>query len=113
VKYWLHETKLHGSDLSDRLSFGRPPLEEIDARILQVLEAEPWPSVRTIAEFFKIPASKVHLHLTTSFNMKSRRFKCVPHFLDDDLRANQLEGVEQLLKVRQAQERWHFRDLIT
>jgi transposase len=45
VKYWLHEIKLHRSDLSDRPSSGRPPLEDIDARIRQVLEAEPWSSV--------------------------------------------------------------------
>jgi hypothetical protein len=40
MKYWLHEFKLHRSDLGDRSSSGRPPLEDIDARILQVLEAE-------------------------------------------------------------------------
>jgi hypothetical protein len=87
VKYWLHEIKLHWSDLSDRPNSGRPPLEDIDARILQVLEAEPRSSVRTIAEFIKIPASTVHLYLTTFLNMKSRHFKQVLHFLDDDLRA--------------------------
>jgi hypothetical protein len=41
VKYWLREIKLHHCDLSDRPSSGRLPLEDIDARILQVLEAEP------------------------------------------------------------------------
>jgi hypothetical protein len=81
VQYWLHETKLYRSDLSDRPNSGRPPLEDIDARILQVLEAEPWSSVRMIAEFFKIPASTVPLHLTTSLNMKSRHFKWVTPFL--------------------------------
>jgi hypothetical protein len=54
VKHWVHEIKLHRSDLSDRPSSGGPPLEDIDARILQVLK--PWFSVRTIAEFLKIPA---------------------------------------------------------
>jgi transposase len=49
VKYWLHEIKFHRSDLSDRLGSGRPPLEDTDARILQVLEAERWSSVRTTA----------------------------------------------------------------
>jgi hypothetical protein len=85
MKYRLHEIKLHRPDLSDRPSSGRPPLEDIDARILQVLEAEPWFLVRTIAEFLKIPALTVHLHLTTSLNMKSRHFKWLPHFLDADL----------------------------
>jgi hypothetical protein len=37
VKYWLHEIKLHCSNLSDRPSSGLPTLEGIDARILQVL----------------------------------------------------------------------------
>jgi hypothetical protein len=70
-----------------------------------------------IAEFLKISASTVHLHPTTSLNMKRRHFKWVPHFLDDnddgDLRAKRLEGARQLLDVLQAQERCHFRDLIT
>jgi hypothetical protein len=77
------------------------------------LHAEPWSLVRTIAEFLKIPALTVHLHLTTSLNMKSRRFKWVHHFLDDDLRAKRLEDARQLLGVLQAQERCHLRDLIT
>jgi hypothetical protein len=61
VKYWPHEIMLHRSDLSDPPSSGRSPLEDIDARILKVLEAEPRSSVRTIAELLKIPASTVHL----------------------------------------------------
>jgi hypothetical protein len=72
MNYWLHEIKLHRSDLSDRRSSGRPPLEDIYARILQVLEAEPWYSVRTITGFLKIPDSTMHIHLTISLNMKSR-----------------------------------------
>jgi hypothetical protein len=75
MKYWLHEIKLDRSDLSDRPNSGRPPLEDIDARILQILEAEPWSSFRMIAEFLKIPVSMVHLHRTTSFIMKSQNFK--------------------------------------
>jgi hypothetical protein len=113
VKHWLHETKLHRSDLSDRPSSGRLPFENIDARILEVLEAEPWSSVRTIAELRKIPASTVHLHLTTSLNMKSQHFKGITHFLDDDLRVKRLEDARQLLDVLQAQERCHLRDPIT
>jgi hypothetical protein len=115
MKYWLHEIKLRCSDLSDRPSSDRSPLEDTDARILQVLEAEPWSSVQTITEFLKIPASTVHIHLTTCLNMKSRHFKWVSHSLDDDhddLRAKRLEGAQQLLDVLQAQERCHFRDLI-
>jgi hypothetical protein len=103
MKYWLHEIKLHHSDPSDRPSSGRPPLEDIDAQIMQVLEAEPWSSIGMIAEFLKIPASTVHLHVTTSLNMKNRHFKWLPHFLDDDLRVKRLEGAQQLLDVLQAQ----------
>jgi hypothetical protein len=72
------------------------------------LEAEPWPLVRTTAEFLKIPASTVHFHLIISLNMKIGHFKWVPHFLDDDLRAKQLDDARQLLNVLQAQERCHF-----
>jgi hypothetical protein len=105
VKYWIHQIESHRSDLSDQPSSGRLPLEAIDARILQVLEAESWYSVRTTAEFLKIPASTVHFRLTTSLNMKSRHFKWVPYFLNDNLTARRLEGARQLLDVLQAQKR--------
>jgi hypothetical protein len=113
VKYWLYQIRLHCSDLSDQPSSGRPPLADIDARILPALEAGPWSSVRAIAGFLKMYASMVHLHLITSLNVKSRHFKWVPYFLDDDLRAKRLKGIRRLLDVLQAQERCHFRDLIT
>jgi hypothetical protein len=112
MKYWLHEIKLHRSDLSYRPSSSRPPLEYIDARILRVLESEPSASVRTITEFLKIHASTVHLHLIISLNMKSHYFKWIPHCLDD-LRPKQIEGARQLFDVVNAQERCHSRDLIT
>jgi hypothetical protein len=99
VKYWPYEIKLHRSDMSDRPSSGRPHREDIDARILKVLEAEPWYSVCTIAGSLKIPASTVHLLRTTSLNMKGRHFKWLPHFLDGDLRAKRLEGGRQILDV--------------
>jgi hypothetical protein len=43
---------------------------------------------------------------------KNRHFKCVPHFLYDDLRSKRLDGTRQLLDVLQAQEWYHFRNLI-
>jgi hypothetical protein len=45
--------------------------------------------------------------------MKSRHFKWVPHFLNDDLRVKRVEGVAQLLDVLKAQQKCGFRDLIT
>jgi hypothetical protein len=40
VNCWRYEIELHRCDLSDRPGSGRPPLEDIDARIFQVLEAK-------------------------------------------------------------------------
>jgi hypothetical protein len=45
--------------------------------------------------------------------MKSRHFKWVPHFLDDDLIVKRLDGARQFFNVLQVQERCPFRDLIT
>jgi hypothetical protein len=39
MKHWLHEIELHRSDLSDRVSSGRSPFEDIDARIRQALQS--------------------------------------------------------------------------
>jgi hypothetical protein len=77
MKSWLHQIKLHRSHLSDRPSSGRPPLEDINGRIQQILEAEPWSSFPTIAEFFKIFASTVHFHLTTSLTIQVISHKCL------------------------------------
>jgi hypothetical protein len=44
---------------------------------------------------------------------ESQGFKRVPHFLDDDLRAKRLESSRWLFDILQAQERCHFRYLIT
>jgi hypothetical protein len=77
VKYWLHEVKLHHFHLSDGPSYGRPPFEDINARILQVLEAEPWSSLQMIAEFFKILAPTVNLHLTTCLLIQVTSDKCL------------------------------------
>jgi hypothetical protein len=52
-----------------------------------------------IAQFIKIHVPTLQLHLTISLNKKSRHFKWVPHFLDDDLRAKRLDGARQLLDV--------------
>jgi hypothetical protein len=66
-----------------------------------------------IAEFLKIPASTMCLFLTASLNMKSRHFKWVPHFLDNNLRAKRFEVARRLLDILEARKRLHFRDLIT
>jgi hypothetical protein len=108
VKYWPHEIKLNCSDLSDRPSSGRAPPEDIDVRILKVLEAGPWFWVQMIAWFLKIPPPTGRPHRTTSLNMKSRHFNWVPHFRNDDLTAKRLEGARQLLDVVQVQQGCHF-----
>jgi hypothetical protein len=83
----MHSTKTEWNISYMRLSYivliwvtdrsGRPPLEDINAQILQVLEAEPWSSLWTIAELFKILASTVHLHLTTCLPIQVISYKCL------------------------------------
>jgi hypothetical protein len=66
-----------------------------------------------IGEVLNIPVSTVYLYFITSLNMKSRHFKWVPHFSNDDLRAKRSEGPEEPLDLLKSQDKWHFRDLIT
>jgi hypothetical protein len=99
--------------LSDWSSSDRYPLEDIDARILQILEAEPWSPVRTNDRWVLQDSCVDGASPSNHFSQhKNRHFKWVPYFLDDDLRAKRLEGTRQLLDVLQAQERCHFRDII-
>jgi hypothetical protein len=75
IRSAARETQQEGRPRDSRSYKGLSHRKDIDARIMQVLEAESSPSVRTIAEFLKIPASTRHLHLISSLSMKIRHFK--------------------------------------
>jgi hypothetical protein len=50
VEYWIHQVKLGRSEMEDEAMHGRPPLGDVDARILACLSYEPFSMTRSIAQ---------------------------------------------------------------
>jgi hypothetical protein len=60
VEYWIHPAKLGGSDMEDEAKHGRPPLDDVDVRILACLSHQPFSSIRSIAQALGLVAETVH-----------------------------------------------------
>jgi len=113
VKYWIHELKLGREDLHDQGGPGRPPLDDVDAKILALLQKEPYSSVRTLSESLRYPPTTVYRHLTDALQMKSRHFKWVPHLLTQELREKRSAECRALLDILKLQRENDFRDIVT
>jgi hypothetical protein len=88
VEYWIGQVKLGSSDVEDEAKHGRPPLHDMDARILAGLNQGPFSSIRSIAQALGLTAATVHPHLTMSLDLQPRHFRWVPHVLARELRVH-------------------------
>jgi hypothetical protein len=94
------------------LSSGRPPLEDIDARILQVLEAEPWSSVWTFAEFLtSLLTIKEILQREPGLKRFSSRW--VPHLLSPAQNVARVEASTDMPRLLHESEENHFERIAT
>jgi hypothetical protein len=113
VKYWAQQIKLGRNDLFSTHSAGRPALDHIDAMIFDAITKEPFHSVRSLAERVGFPTTTVYRHLTDNLGFHSYISKWIPHMLTNDLREKRITEADALFNVLKAQERIHFRDVIT
>jgi hypothetical protein len=67
----------------------RPPLDDLDSKILEILEKSPFESSHSIAEILLVTLSIVLLHLHASIGFKSFHLCWVPHLLSDDFSKNE------------------------
>jgi hypothetical protein len=77
VEYRIHQSKLGRSDMEDEIERGRPPPDDVDARILACLSHEPVSSVRSVAQTIRLAPATVHRHVTESLGMQSWPFRPV------------------------------------
>jgi DNA-binding MarR family transcriptional regulator len=103
LSWTAHEGELH--DLE-----GRRPNSDHDARILAVLAADPIASVREIARETQIPKSTVYNILVQRLRYCSRKFRLVPHELDERQQIERVDKARALLvTLNKAKKRvWHF-----
>jgi DNA-binding transcriptional MerR regulator len=113
IKYWLQQIKLRRTDLPTQHVGGRPSLKDNNIEILSFLRKCPFPSVRTIADSLKIPASRLYCHLVERIGFKNFLVRWVPHTLASELRQKRVELSSQLVRVLENHQRVGFCDIVT
>jgi hypothetical protein len=99
--------------MEDEAKHGRPPRDDVDARILACPNHEPFFSVRSIAQALGLAPATVHRYPILSLGMRPRHFRWVPYVLTRELRDRRAKGTQALLDVLRQQEKSHFRDIVT
>jgi hypothetical protein len=85
VRFWIAEVRFGRQDLHDKICTGRPPLDDLNAKILSILDKSPFELACSIAERLRVDHATVLEHLHISIGFKLFHLRWVPHLLTDDL----------------------------
>jgi hypothetical protein len=107
IQFWITEVRLGRQDLHDEIGTGRPSLDDLDTKILDILNKFPFEfeSARSITETLHIAHSTVLLHLYNSIGFRSFHLYQVPHLLTHDLREKRKEYTKAILPFLHTAER--------
>jgi transposase len=89
IRFWIAEIRRGHQGLHDEIRSGRPPRDDLDRKILPILEKLPFESSHSIAERLLGAHSTVLRHLHESIGFKLFHLHWVPHLLSDDFRKNE------------------------
>jgi hypothetical protein len=84
VWFWITEIWRGRQDLHDEIRSGRLPPDDLDSKILAILEKSPFESPHSIAERLLIAQSTVLPHFHESIGFKSFHLRWVRHLLSRD-----------------------------
>jgi hypothetical protein len=65
VQFWITEVRFGRQELHDEIRTGKHPLDDLDAKILVILDKSPFESTRSIAERLCVDHAIVLEHLHT------------------------------------------------
>jgi hypothetical protein len=96
-------------DLHDEIRAGRPPLDDIDAKILAFLSKSPFEPARSITEGLRVSGATMLNYLHLSIGFKSFHLRWVPHLLTEDLCQKRKDSARIMLRLLHAAKRdgWH------
>jgi hypothetical protein len=75
VRFWIGEVRFGRQDLHDEIHTGRPPLDDVDAKILAILNKSPFESACSIAEMLRVSRTIVLNYLHLSIGLKLFHFR--------------------------------------
>ena len=87
--------------------------QNIDIRILEVLDKEPYASIRQIAKITGIPNTTVYRHLIEILGYQNKLLKWVPHILTVEIKKQRVDKSMQLLKILQSAKHRSFKYFVT
>jgi hypothetical protein len=85
IRFWIVEARLGRQDLHNAIRTGKPPLDDLDAKILATLDKSQFESTHSISDRLLIAHLTVLQHLYHSIGFKLFHLHCMPHLLTDDL----------------------------
>jgi hypothetical protein len=109
ARFWIAEVRLGHQDFHDEIRSGRSPLDDLDAKILVMLDRSSFESACSTAETLPIVYSTVLLHLHNSIDLRSFHGHRMPHLLTHHLREKRKEYAKTILLSLHATEcdSWH------
>jgi hypothetical protein len=113
AQFWITEIWLDRQDLHDEICTGRHPLDDLDAKILAILDKFPFKSAHSIAERLPVAYSTVLWYLLDSIGFKSFHLHWVPHILTNDLHKKRKEHARAMLPFLHVVERDDWHHLVT
>jgi hypothetical protein len=70
VRFWIGEVWLGRKDLHDEMRTGRSLLDDLDTKIMAILDKSPFESARSIVETISVAHSTILLHLHDSIGFR-------------------------------------------
>jgi hypothetical protein len=109
IWFWIIEVRLGRQDFHDEIRTGWSSLDDLDAKIIIILNKSLIKSTRSIAETLHIAHQTVFRHLYNSIGFKSFHLHWVSHLLTDNLCEEQKEDARAMLPFLHIAERdrWH------
>jgi len=101
------------TNLEDAPRAGRGIDEQLLKRISEVLEEEPYSSVRYIANILNSKESTVYRYITLYLHKKYIHTRWIPHSLTDPQKKSRVEGAKELLSVLLKCQKENWRNIIT
>jgi hypothetical protein len=105
IQFWITEVQFGRQDLHDEIHTGIPPLDDLDIKILAVLDKSLFESAYSISETLHVAHSMTLLHLYDSISFRSFYLYWVRHLLTHDLREKRKEYAKAMLPFLHIAER--------